>query len=148
MFKSIWTDFTFYSGVSIVGFEPVSVGLVWINNFQECQTQSKFTIKTEKFEFISQLQWPVLLSRKVIVQKTFYSADIYMFNVTNRNTRTMCEIVSKLTIKTAEQFHSFHCWHWANNCRLGIDLFVPSSHITLTIDWFQHALQINWLVSM
>ena len=66
MFKRIWTDFTFYSGVSVVGFETVSVGLVWINNFQECQTQSKFKIKTEKFVFISQLQWPVLLSRKVI----------------------------------------------------------------------------------
>ena len=65
MFKRIWKDFTFYPGVSI-GFEPVTADLVWINNFQECQTQSKFTIKTEKFVFISQLQWPVLLSRKVI----------------------------------------------------------------------------------
>ena len=58
MFKRIWKDFTFYPGVSI-GFEPVTADLVWINNFQECQTQSKFTIKTKKFVFISQLQWPV-----------------------------------------------------------------------------------------
>ena len=30
-----------------------------------------------------------------------------MFKVNNRNTRTMCEICSKLTIKTPEQRH----WH-------------------------------------
>ena len=33
-----------------------------------------------------------------------YPAGIYMLKVTNRNTRTKCEISSKLTIKTPERF--------------------------------------------
>ena len=32
-----------------------------------------------------------------------YPASIYLFKVNNRNTRTMCEICSKLTIKTPER---------------------------------------------
>ena len=31
-------------------------------------------------------------------------ASIYLFKVSNRNTRTMCEICSKLTIKTPEEY--------------------------------------------
>ena len=38
--------------------------------------------------------------QKVIT--TFYPVGIYMFKVNNRNTRTRCEICSKLTIKTSE----------------------------------------------
>ena len=34
-----------------------------------------------------------------------YPADIYLFKVNNRNTRTSCEICSKLTIKTSERRH-------------------------------------------
>ena len=32
-------------------------------------------------------------------------ANIYLFKVTNRNTRKRCEISSKLTIKTPERRH-------------------------------------------
>ena len=32
-------------------------------------------------------------------------ADIYLLKVNNRNTRTRCEICSKLTIKTPERRH-------------------------------------------
>ena len=32
----------------------------------------------------------------------YYPVDIYMFKVNNRNTRTRCEIYSKLTIKTPQ----------------------------------------------
>ena len=53
------------------------------------------------------------------------SAGNYMFKVNNRNTRTRCEICSKLTIKTLERRH----WRrsgvfinfehiWAGKCRL------------------------------
>ena len=35
-------------------------------------------------------------------------ADNYMFKVNNRNTRTRCEICSKLTIKTSERRHWRH----------------------------------------
>ena len=34
---------------------------------------------------------------------TYYPAGNYMFKVNNRNTRTKCEICSKLTIKTPER---------------------------------------------
>ena len=37
--------------------------------------------------------------------KNTIPAGNYMFGVNNRNTRTMCEICSKLTIKITEQRH-------------------------------------------
>ena len=37
--------------------------------------------------------------------KGYYPAGNYMFKVNNRNTRTRCEICSKLTIKTPERRH-------------------------------------------
>ena len=37
--------------------------------------------------------------------KNEYPAGIYLFKVNNRNTRTMCEICLKLTIKTTERHH-------------------------------------------
>ena len=37
--------------------------------------------------------------------KCIVPAGIYMFKVNNRNTRTRCEICSKLTIKTPEPGH-------------------------------------------
>ena len=36
---------------------------------------------------------------------TQFLAGIYLFNFNNRNTRTMCEICLKLTIKTPERRH-------------------------------------------
>ena len=35
----------------------------------------------------------------------FFLVRIYMFKVNNRNSRTRCEICSKLTIKTLERHH-------------------------------------------
>ena len=35
--------------------------------------------------------------------RIFYSANIYLFKVNNRNTRKRCEIFSKFTIKTPER---------------------------------------------
>ena len=70
----------------------------------------------------------------------FFPADIYLFKVNNRKNRKMCEICSKLIIKTPEQhdgndvilmsllltlnrFHTlfwcFHSWLWTNQCQLG-----------------------------
>ena len=48
-----------------------------------------------------------------------FPANIYKFKVNNRNTRTRCEICSKLTKKTPEQRH------W---CHSGV--FVNSEHIS------------------
>ena len=62
-------------------------------------------------------------------------AGIYLFKVNNRNTWTMYEICSKLTIKipercwwslllTLNRFHTllwyFYCWLWASKCQLGV----------------------------
>ena len=35
----------------------------------------------------------------------YYQGNIYMFKVSNRSTRKMCEICFKLTIKTPERYH-------------------------------------------
>ena len=67
-----------------------------------------------------------------------YPAGIYLFEVNKRNTGTMCEICSKLTIKitdktsmgslfslllTLNKFHTllwcFCCWIWTSKCLLG-----------------------------
>ena len=40
---------------------------------------------------------------------TLDPAVIYLLNVNNENTRTLCEIFSKLTIKTSEQRHWQAC---------------------------------------
>ena len=47
------------------------------------------------------MQWVKELLQK---EKDIYPADIYLFKVNNRNTRTICEISSKLTIITPEYF--------------------------------------------
>ena len=53
-----------------------------------------------------------------------YPAGIYLLKVNNRNTRTRCEICSKLTIKTPERHH------W---CRSGVFIvsFENISHLVL-----------------
>ena len=45
----------------------------------------------------------------------YLSAGIYPLKVNKRDTRTRCEICSKLTTKIAER----HQWLWTCNCRLG-----------------------------
>ena len=64
---------------------------------------SKFDFfETELFDLICSIigvrYWP-LYERNV-------TAGIYLFKVKNRDTRTMCEISSNLTIKTPQQRHS------------------------------------------
>ena len=44
------------------------------------------------------------LKAKVVLNKT-YPAGIYLLKANNRNTRTRCEICSKLTINTPERRH-------------------------------------------
>ena len=45
----------------------------------------------------------IVKQRAVFIVVVGCPVDIYMFSVTKRNTRTRCEICSKLTIKTPEQ---------------------------------------------
>ena len=42
---------------------------------------------------------------KHLIIINFYPAGIYMLKVNNRNTRTVCEICSKLTLKIPERHH-------------------------------------------
>ena len=55
--------------------------------------------------------FPVLISKistsynLETMEKRFIPAGIYLFTVNNRNFKTMCEICSKLTIKTPERRH-------------------------------------------
>ena len=44
-----------------------------------------------------------LLGDKIIVFQNLYPVGNYMLKVSNRNTRTRCEICSKVTIKTPER---------------------------------------------
>ena len=44
----------------------------------------------------------IIYSLLNIIHFSYYRADNYMFKVNNRNTRTRCEICSKLTIKTLD----------------------------------------------
>ena len=41
------------------------------------------------------------------MHKGNYPAGIYLFKINNRNSRTMCEICSKLTIKTPDDVIDF-----------------------------------------
>ena len=58
---------------------------------------------------ISKLEAFNLLEKEILAQvfslnvTKFYPAGIYLFKVNNRNTRTRCEICSKLTIKIPER---------------------------------------------
>ena len=45
------------------------------------------------------------ISLKNIGSNVAHTADIYLLKVENKNTRTRCEICSKLTIKTPERHH-------------------------------------------
>ena len=57
---------------------------------------------------------------ELISDRIYIPADNYMFKVYNRNTRTRCEICSKLTIKTPERRQ------W---CRSGV-VIVNFEHIS------------------
>ena len=76
----------------------------------------------------------LLESRKIFLNSMNLPANIYLFQVNNRNTKKRCEICSKLIIKTVEwrQWHHFYifivnfehiphlhcfcCWLWTSKC--------------------------------
>ena len=66
-----------------------------ITKFQVAQLKSHFLIKPS-------LGYPQKVMNMILSQKKSpcYPAGNYMFKVNNRNTRTRCEICSRLTIKT------------------------------------------------
>ena len=59
-----------------------------------------------------------LTRKRDLIERSNSPAGNYMFKVNNRNTRTRCEICSKLTIKTPERCH----------CRCSCVFIVKSEH--------------------
>ena len=59
-----------------------------------------------------------------VLNKEGYQADIYLLKVNNRNTRTRCEICSKLTIKIPER-------RQCRRCGIVIANFEHISHLVL-----------------
>ena len=80
-----------------------------------------------------------------------HSTGIYLFKRNNGNMRTMCEICSKLTIKTPERLHRrpgvflltlnifaslfwcFKCWFWASRNRVALKTLLYQSGIAQII---------------
>ena len=81
------------------------------------------------------------LTSVVILKSAMIPAGIYIFKVKNRNTRTRCEVCSKLTLKTPERrqwrnsgifIANFELvntgWDGVNRCRLLICFYIPWKH--------------------
>ena len=68
----------------------------------------------------------MMIMMAVAMTKMLISAGIYLLKVNNRNTRTRCEICSKLTIRTSER----HQWR-----RSGVFIvnFEHISHLVLLL---------------
>ena len=79
------------------------------------------------FYLFSCLDWTLIWRRN--------PAGNYMFKVNNRNTRTRCEICSKLTIKTPEQRHlRLKVKSWWSTTFLLHSVIISSPHV-LNNDW-------------
>ena len=75
------------------------------------------------FERLKPIQLSIYLLDKVFVL-SYYWAEIYFFKFNNGNTRTLCEICSKLTIQ--ERDKRLHCLFWTDLthcCSVDIDYF-------------------------
>ena len=70
-----------------------------------CQYQFNFHKPFKQYCLVSfsYFLFHLTLSTKHLTLTNAFPASIYLFKVNNRNTRTRCEICSKLTIKTPER---------------------------------------------
>ena len=105
-----------------------------INDLHECSlrivykdhnSSFKYLLKKDNFVYCSSQKYSGSenLSNVImndILQTRTPPANIYMFKVTNRNTRERCKLCSKLTIKTPERRH---------RCRSGVSI-VNFEHIS------------------
>ena len=73
-----------------------------------------------------------------------YPVNNHMFKTDIENTRTRCDICSKLIIKTPELF--FYCWLWTCICLLGSYFHFHCLDDFHYLDHFHclHDLQKNW----
>ena len=65
----------------------------------ECNLKKRDVIHKRNHNFLHRL------SHGIVVLITVYPTNIYLLKVNNRNTRKMCEIYSKLKIKSPERRH-------------------------------------------
>ena len=72
----------------------------------------------------------LIIHLKILLEEVLetYPVGNYMFKVNNRNTRTRCEICSKLTIKTPERRHWHHSVVFIVNFELN---FPPYSSVSI-----------------
>ena len=70
----------------------------------------------------------------------YFPINIYLFTVTNRNTRKRCEICSKITTNTREQRHChrsvvlmFHIGYF-QQCQLGY-LYILDAALDISLSW-------------
>ena len=75
------------------------------------QKGSYYNLLWQLYTFHQKIRTTIRLLKKSLFEYFTFPAGIYLLNVNNRNTRTRCEICSKLTIKMP---HRRHC-----HCRLG-----------------------------
>ena len=96
------------------------INMLMANVFRKCFT---------RFEGLGPKSRPFLVYQTTSINQnqimmSFNSAGIYLFKVNNRNTRTRCEICSKLTINTPERRQ----WRRSG---VFIDNFEHISHLVL-----------------
>ena len=65
-------------------------------------------LKHVKLEMYNTINFITQYFRSKLVFEKILPVSIYLFKFNNANMRTMCEICSKLTIKTPER-HKLHC---------------------------------------
>ena len=87
---------------------------MWLKSRKKIfKKQSFFKKLRRKITFSMQ---KTIKSLMFVVEKT-YPVNNHMFKIDIENTRTRCEICSKLIIKTPQFF--FYCWLWTCICLLG-----------------------------
>ena len=82
---------------------------------------------------------PNNIIRQKLKWYTFYPAGNYMFKVNKRNTRTRCEICSKLALRTSERqkndtmFNKSYPYHWGSDC---LSSQVNNNSIRQNLKWY------------
>ena len=83
---------------------------------------------------------------RVIQQRNPNPAGNYMFKVNNRNSRTRCEICSKLTIKIPERRQLRRCGIFIVNFEHIIDSWVVGSHLQILLKYYADFNRINQIL--
>ena len=114
---------------------------MWLKSRKKIfKKQSFFKKLRRKITFSMQ---KTIKSLMFVVEKT-YPVNNHMFKIDIENTRTRCEICSKLIIKTSQLF--FYFWLWAFICLLGSYLHFHCLDDFHYLDHFHclYDLQKNW----